>query len=47
VDDVATAERDGLRPAAALRRAQVEMAAQQRWASSYYWAAFQIHGDWR
>ncbi|MDQ3754342.1 MAG: CHAT domain-containing protein [Acidobacteriota bacterium] len=57
VDDVATAElmkrfyqkmlRDGLRPAAALRAAQVEMWRQPRWQSPYYWAAFQLQGEWK
>jgi CHAT domain-containing protein/Tfp pilus assembly protein PilF len=57
VDDQATAylmsrfyeaiERDGLTPAAALRRAQLQTLRQRRWASPYYWAAFQIQGDWK
>jgi len=57
VDDVATAvlmERfykgmlmENLRPAAALRRAQVEMWKQRRWASPYYWAAFTLQGEWK
>jgi CHAT domain-containing protein len=57
VDDVATAElmgrfyramlEEGLRPAAALRRAQIEMQQQKRWADPYYWAAFTIQGDWK
>jgi len=40
-------ERDHLRPAAALRVAQIQMLRQQRWKSPFYWAAFQIHGDWQ
>jgi CHAT domain-containing protein len=32
--------KDGMRPAAALRAAQVEMMKQKRWASPYFWAAF-------
>ena len=36
-----------LRPAAALRDAQVEMARNPRYASPYYWAGFVLHGDWR
>jgi CHAT domain-containing protein len=40
-------EKDGLSPAAALRAAQVKMAKQERWSSPYYWAAFQIQGEWR
>jgi CHAT domain-containing protein/tetratricopeptide (TPR) repeat protein len=57
VDDLATSrlmarfylemEQHGLRPAAALRAAQMEMRDQTQWRSPYYWAAFQIHGDWR
>jgi CHAT domain-containing protein/tetratricopeptide (TPR) repeat protein len=57
VDDVATAElmerfyrgmlKEGLRPAAALRQAQIEMQAQKRWADPYYWAAFTIQGEWK
>jgi CHAT domain-containing protein/tetratricopeptide (TPR) repeat protein len=56
VDDAATAElmtrlyqgilTDGLRPAAALRQAQVALAQQKRWAHPYYWAGFQLQGDW-
>jgi CHAT domain-containing protein len=56
VDDAATAElmgrlyegllRDGLRPAQALRRAQLAMAGQRRWSHPYYWAGFQLQGDW-
>ncbi len=56
VDDEATAElmrlfykameQDGLRPAAALRRAQMEVRKQQRWSQPYYWAGFVIQGDW-
>jgi CHAT domain-containing protein/tetratricopeptide (TPR) repeat protein len=57
VSDVATAElmaefyrsmeKDGLAPAAALRAAQVTMWKQKRWKAPYYWAAFQIQGEWR
>ncbi|HEX7287584.1 MAG TPA: CHAT domain-containing protein [Candidatus Angelobacter sp.] len=57
VSDVATAqlmaefyramEKDGMAPAAALRAAQVKMWKQKRWSSPYYWAAFQIQGEWR
>jgi CHAT domain-containing protein len=57
VSDVATAslmadfyramERDGMRPAAALRAAQIQMWKQKQWSSPYYWAAFQIQGDWK
>ncbi|MFN7947965.1 MAG: CHAT domain-containing protein [Blastocatellia bacterium] len=57
VNDQATADlmtkfyrkmlRDGERPAAALRAAQIEMWQQQQWQSPYYWAAFVIQGEWR
>jgi CHAT domain-containing protein len=57
VDDAATAElmkrfyrgmfARGLRPAAALREAQVEMWKQRRWRQPYYWAAFVIQGEWK
>jgi CHAT domain-containing protein/Tfp pilus assembly protein PilF len=56
VSDVATArlmadfykamEQDGLTPAAALRAAQIQMLKQTRWKSPYFWAAFEIQGDW-
>jgi CHAT domain-containing protein len=57
VSDIATAslmadfykamERDGMRPAAALRTAQTQMWKQKQWSSPYYWAAFQIQGEWQ
>jgi CHAT domain-containing protein len=57
VDDLATAELmkrfyrgmlvDRLAPAAALRRAQQQLAASRRWASPYFWAPFVLQGDWR
>lgn len=57
VDDLATAELmkrfyrgilvDRLTPAAALRAAQGELAANPRWKSPYYWAPFVLQGDWR
>ncbi|HLJ85650.1 MAG TPA: CHAT domain-containing protein [Candidatus Angelobacter sp.] len=40
-------EQDGLRPPAALRRAQEEMQRQPRWRSPFYWAGFQLQGEWR
>jgi CHAT domain-containing protein len=57
VDDAATEELMGrlyegmlgprrLRPAAALREAQLGLSRQSRWRSPYYWAAFQMHGEW-
>jgi CHAT domain-containing protein len=57
VDDAATAElmrifyqkmlKENVRPAAALRSAQIELARQRRWQSPYYWAAFNIQGEWK
>jgi len=57
VNDRATAElmvhfykgilKDGLRPAAALRAAQVTMWRQKQWRSPYYWAAFTLQGEWK
>jgi CHAT domain-containing protein len=38
---------EGLRPAAALRAAQVRMWRQRRWSAPYYWAAFTLQGEWR
>jgi CHAT domain-containing protein len=36
-----------LSPAAALRQAQLDMLRHRRWRAPYYWAAFQIQGEWR
>jgi CHAT domain-containing protein len=58
VDDRATAElmksfygsmlgSDALRPAAALRAAQIRMWKTPEFASPYYWAAFTLQGEWR
>jgi CHAT domain-containing protein/tetratricopeptide (TPR) repeat protein len=57
VSDVATAElmkrfytgmlQKRLPAAAALRRAQLELAKDPRWASPYFWAGFVLQGDWR
>jgi CHAT domain-containing protein len=57
VDDEATSQlmryfyrcmlKEGLRPAAALRAAQIEMSKSSRWSSPYYWAGFVIQGEWR
>jgi CHAT domain-containing protein len=57
VNDKATSElmakfyqkmlKDGQRPAAALRSAQVEMWRSSQWQSPYYWAAFTLQGEWR
>ena len=40
-------ERDGMRPAAALRKAQIEILKQKEWKSPYYWGGFQIQGEWK
>jgi len=37
----------GVRPAAALRAAQVSLMNNKRWASPYYWAPFTLQGEWR
>ena len=58
VDDAATAElmrrfyegmlgKRRLSPAAALREAQLAVRGQRRWQSSFYWAGFQVQGEWR
>ncbi|HEY7543643.1 MAG TPA: CHAT domain-containing protein, partial [Blastocatellia bacterium] len=57
VEDRATAELmkrfyrrmlvENLKPAAALRAAQVEMSKEAQWASPYFWAAFSIQGEWK
>jgi CHAT domain-containing protein/Tfp pilus assembly protein PilF len=58
VDDEATAELmrlfyafqfgpRHLRPAAALRAAQVALWESPRWHTPYYWGAFVFHGEWR
>ena len=56
VSDSATAElmtrfyrgmlKEKLKPAAALRAAQVEMLTQTKWKSPYYWAPFVLQGEW-
>ncbi len=55
-DDKATAElmvrfyrtllKENLRPAAALRAAQISMLRDRRWQSPYYWASFTLQGEW-
>jgi len=40
-------EQDQLRPAAALRQAQIHMWQQKRWSDPYYWAGFQMQGEWK
>lgn len=39
--------KEGMRPAAALRAAQVSLVKDKRWASAYYWASFTLQGEWR
>jgi len=36
-----------LRPAAALRVAQVSLLKEKQWAAPYYWAGFILQGEWR
>ena len=40
-------EQDHMRPAAALRAAQIKMWKEKQWRAPYFWAAFEIQGDWR
>jgi CHAT domain-containing protein/Tfp pilus assembly protein PilF len=57
VNDVATAElmkrfyrrmlQDGMRPAAALRAAQIEMWKRPQWQSPFYWGGFILQGEWK
>ncbi len=57
VNDVATAslmgrfyramENDHLTPAAALREAQLAMQHDRQWAAPYYWAGFELQGEWK
>lgn len=57
VDDAATAEMmtyfyqallsENLPPAQALRRAQIKMSQNPQWHSPFYWAAFNLHGEFR
>jgi len=57
VNDAATAElmkrfyrrmlKDGMRPAEALRAAQVEMWKRPQWRSPFYWGGFVLQGEWK
>jgi CHAT domain-containing protein len=57
VDDEATAElmsrfyqkmlKEGEPPSAALRHAQIDMSREKRWRAAYFWAGFQMAGEWR
>jgi CHAT domain-containing protein len=38
---------EGLRPAAALRAAQVSLWQDKRWQAAHYWAAFTFQGEWK
>lgn len=38
---------EGLRPAAALRAAQLSLRQERRWRDPYFWAGFVLEGDWR
>jgi CHAT domain-containing protein len=38
---------DGLRPADALRRAQLALSAERRWRDPYFWGAMTLLGDWQ
>lgn len=38
---------ENLRPAAALRQAQLSIWKEHRWARPYYWAAFTLQGEWK
>jgi CHAT domain-containing protein/Tfp pilus assembly protein PilF len=38
---------EGLRPAEALRKAQLASAAERRWSHPYFWGGFVLLGDWR
>ena len=39
--------KDGQKPAAALRTAQIEMLRDPQWSDPYYWAGFTIQGEWK
>ena len=57
VSDAGTAElmtrfyramlKDKMRPAAALRSAQVSLSKEKRWEQPFYWAAFILQGEWQ
>ncbi|MBI4855083.1 MAG: CHAT domain-containing protein [Acidobacteria bacterium] len=40
-------KKDKLTPVAALRQAQISMWKDKKWSSPYYWAAFQLVGEWQ
>jgi CHAT domain-containing protein/Tfp pilus assembly protein PilF len=37
----------GLRPAAALRAAQISLSKERQWTAPFYWAGFVLQGEWR
>jgi CHAT domain-containing protein len=37
---------ENLTPAAALRRAQIDVMSRKQWQAPYYWAAFVLQGEW-
>jgi CHAT domain-containing protein len=39
--------KDGMRPAAALRAAQIEMWKKKHWQSPFYWGGFTLQGEWK
>ncbi len=39
--------KEGLRPAAALRQAQIEMWKTKRLSAPFFWAGFVLQGEWR
>lgn len=39
--------RDGERPAAAIRNAQLSLLERQHFSAPYYWAGFELQGEWR
>jgi CHAT domain-containing protein len=39
--------KDGMRPAAALRAAQIEMWKNPQWQSPFYWGGFALQGEWK
>jgi CHAT domain-containing protein/Tfp pilus assembly protein PilF len=38
---------DGKAPAEAIRYAQITLRTQKRWSAPFYWAGFQLYGEWR
>jgi CHAT domain len=38
---------DGMRSAAALRAAQIELSKKPQWQSPFYWGAFVLQGEWK